>query len=221
MTRLLGHSKLCVEHFRESNGEIHTWRKMRGSNSECLWNLATQSGLHRGTTQTHYIISLSQASPVIGISCIMIWGGAERNKVHNKCNTLESSWIHPASPAGGSWKNCLPRNQSLMPKSLETTALSYGRKSESHSVVSDSLWPHGLYSLWNSPGQNPGVGSCSLPQGIFPTQGLNPGLPHCRQILYQLSHNGSPGILEWVAYPFSSRSSWLRNWAGVSCSSNL
>jgi len=56
-----------------------------------------------------------------------------------------------------------------------------------------------------------------LLQGIFPTQGLNPGLPHCRQILYQLSHKGSPGIPEWVAYPFSSRSSSLRNWTGVSC----
>ena len=52
--------------------------------------------------------------------------------------------------------------------------------------------PHGLYSLWDSPGQNTGVGSCSLLQGIFPTQGLNPGLPHCRRILYQLSHQGSP-----------------------------
>ena len=52
--------------------------------------------------------------------------------------------------------------------------------------------PHGLYSLWDSPGQNPGVGSCSLLQGIFPTQGLNPGLPHCRRSLYQLSHQGSP-----------------------------
>ena len=45
---------------------------------------------------------------------------------------------------------------------------------ESRSVVSDSLWPHGLYSPWSSPGQNTGVGSLSLPQGIFPTQGLNP-----------------------------------------------
>ena len=51
---------------------------------------------------------------------------------------------------------------------------------------------HGLYSPWNSPGQNTGVGSHSLLQGIFPTQGSNPGLPHCRQILYQLSHKGSP-----------------------------
>ena len=44
----------------------------------------------------------------------------------------------------------------------------------------------------------------SLLQGIFPTQGLNPGLPHCGQILYQLSHKGSPRILGWVVYPFSS-----------------
>ena len=52
---------------------------------------------------------------------------------------------------------------------------------ESHSVVSDSLRPHGLYSPWNSPGQNTGVGSLSLLQGIFPTQGSNPGLPHYRR----------------------------------------
>ena len=56
-------------------------------------------------------------------------------------------------------------------------------------------------SPWDSPGQNTGVGSLSLLQGIFPTQGLTPGLPHCRRILYQLSHKGSPRILEWVAIP--------------------
>ena len=65
-------------------------------------------------------------------------------------------------------------------------------ESESHSVVSDSLPPHGLYSPWNSLGQYTGVGSLALLQGIFPTQGLNPGVPYCRQILYQLSHKGSP-----------------------------
>ena len=53
-------------------------------------------------------------------------------------------------------------------------------ESESRSVVSDSLQPQGLHSPWNSPGQNPGAGSRSLLQGIFPTQGSNPGLPHCR-----------------------------------------
>ena len=64
----------------------------------------------------------------------------------------------------------------------------FKNKSESCSVVSDSLQPYGLYSSRNSPGQNTGVGSLSLLQGIFPTRGSNPGLPHCRQILYQLSH---------------------------------
>ena len=73
--------------------------------------------------------------------------------------------------------------------------------SESRPVVSDSLRPHGLCRPWSSPGQNPGEGSLSLLQGIFPTQGSNPGLPHCRWILYQLSHQGSPRILEWVPSP--------------------
>ena len=64
--------------------------------------------------------------------------------------------------------------------------------SESLSVMSEYLQPHGLYSPWNSPNQKTRVGSLSLLQGIFPTQGSNPGLPHCRWILYQLSHKGSP-----------------------------
>ena len=54
----------------------------------------------------------------------------------------------------------------------------------------------GLYSSWNSPGQNTGVGSLSLLQGIFPTQGSNPDLLHCRWLLYQLSHQGSPKTKE-------------------------
>ena len=90
-------------------------------------------------------------------------------------------------------------------------------ESESCSVVSNSLQPHQLYSQWNYLGQNNGVGSLSLLQRIFPTQGSNPGLPHCRWILYQLSHKGSPRILDWVAYPFSRGSSWPRNKTGVTC----
>ena len=89
--------------------------------------------------------------------------------------------------------------------------------SESRSVVSDSLRPHELYSPWNSPVQNTGVGSLSLLQGIFPTQESNRGLPHCRRILYQLSNQGSPRLLECIAYPFSGGSSWPRNWTEVSC----
>ena len=67
------------------------------------------------------------------------------------------------------------------------------------------------------PGQNTGVGRHSLLQGIFPTQGLNPGLLHCRQILLPAEPQGSPRILEWVAYPFSRRSSSPRNRTRVSC----
>ena len=84
-------------------------------------------------------------------------------------------------------------------------------------MVFDSLWPHGLYSPWNSPGQDTGVGSLFFLQGIFPTQESNPGLPHCRRILYQLSHKGRPRILEWVAYLFSRGSFWPRNQTRVSC----
>ena len=130
-------------------------------------------------------------------------------------------------------------------------------ESESCSIVSDSLEPHGLHTVhgilqarileWvafpfsrgssqpadqpSSPKfkvvslpaepqgkpKNTGVGSLSFLRSIFPTQGSNPGLPHCRQILYQLSHKGSPRILEWMAYPFSSGSSQPRNQTGVSC----
>ena len=71
---------------------------------------------------------------------------------------------------------------------------------------------HGDY-----PGKNTGVGRHAHLQGIFPTQGLNPCLLPCRQILYCLSHQGSPRILDWVAYPFSRGSSWPRNCTGVSC----
>ena len=88
---------------------------------------------------------------------------------------------------------------------------------ESCSVVSDSLRPHRLCSPRNSPGQNTGVSSLSLLHGIFPSQESNPGLLHCRQILYQLSLKGSLRILEWVAYPFSSGYSRPRNWTGFSC----
>ena len=76
----------------------------------------------------------------------------------------------------------------------------YFCESESCSIVSDSLQPHELYTPWISPGQNTGVGHCSLLQGVFLTQESNPGLPHCRQILYQLSHQG----LFYFTYLFSA-----------------
>ena len=64
--------------------------------------------------------------------------------------------------------------------------------SHSAAFVSDSLKLHGTSVHGDSPGKNTGVGCHALLQGIFPNQGSNPGLPHCRQILYPLSHQGSP-----------------------------
>ena len=117
--------------------------------------------------------------------------------------------------SGNMWNSSLPKHATLPDNWCFTSAT--GKACESQSVMSSVLRPHGLYSPWNSSGQTTGVVSRSLLQGIFPTQGSNPGLPHCRQILYQLSHQGGPGILEWVAYHFYSGSFWPRNWTGVSC----
>ena len=86
--------------------------------------------------------------------------------------------------------------------SLRELTIQFGRmmsesESVSCSIMSDSLQPYVLQSVrplcpWNSPGKNTGVGSHFLLQGIFPTQGSNPGLLHCREILYCLSYQGSP-----------------------------
>ena len=77
--------------------------------------------------------------------------------------------------------------------------------------------PPGSSVHGDSPGKNTGVGCHALLQGIFPTQGSNPGLPHCWWILYCLSREGSPKILEWLVYPFSRGTCWPRGQLGVSC----
>ena len=72
-------------------------------------------------------------------------------------------------------------------------------ESESRSIISD-LWTRGLHSSWSSPGQNSRVCGFSLLQRIFPTQGLNWGLPYCRQILYQLSHQNAMILGFWLSF---------------------
>ena len=128
-----------------------------------------------------------------------------------------------SQPRGTTWVSCITSRRFTLWATREAQS-----ESESRSVVSDSLWPQWLHSPWNSPGKTTGVGSLSLLQGIFPTQGSNPGLLHCRQILFQLSHKGSSiflwapflgegaRIVEWVAISFSRRSSWPRDWTQVS-----
>ena len=87
----------------------------------------------------------------------------------------------------------------------------------SHSVGPTLCHPTAARLHGGSPGKNTGGGCHALLQGIFPTQGPNPGLPKCRWMLYCLSHRGSPRTLEWEVYPFSKGSSWHRNQTGVSC----
>ena len=99
------------------------------------------------------------------------------------CAEGESGQMRPASKA----------RVKIYPHKFVNYERVYIHESESCLVVSDSLPSHGLYSPWSSPGQNTGVGSLSLLQGLFPTQGLNPGLPHCRWILYQLSRKEVQG----------------------------
>ena len=137
------------------------------SNSVTPWTVAHQAPLSMGFTRKEYWNGLPFPPP----------------------GDLPDPGIEPASLvspalAGRFFTTELP-GKPLGPSESE---------SNSRSVVSDSLPPHGLHSPWNSPGQNTGVGNLSLLQSIFPTQGLNPGLLHCRWILYQLSYSGKPQV---------------------------
>ena len=77
--------------------------------------------------------------------------------------------------------------------------------------------PPGSSVCADFPGKNTGAGYHALLEGVGTTQESNPGLPDCRWILYHLSHQGSPRILEWVTYPFSRGSSQPKNQTRVSC----
>ena len=142
-------------------------------------------------------------------------------KGHHQHSSTESHTVLPD-------ENLSLRTQSSSKHLLRTHSMPGSLLSEEDTPCINWKWkglnqvglfatPWTIYSPWSSPGQNTGVDTLSLLKEIFPTQGLNPGLPHCRWILYELSHKGSPGIQEWVAYPFSSGSSQPRNRTRVSC----
>ena len=182
---------------------------MRASKNNLLWEIPVEG------EKRHEILTLRLNCPNLNnvfflfvfFVCFLICPAAW-NSQRNKDRVSSSNFVGAKTPQRSS--TVWAQRQAHDPQ--EHSSNTCERKgSESHSVTSDSLWPRGLYSPWSSPGQNTGVGSLSLLQGIFPTQGSDPGLPHCRWILYQLSHRGSPRIPDWVAYHFSSRSSRPRN----------
>ena len=121
---------------------------------------------------------------------------------------------------------CIGMAESLCcsPETITTLLISYVLcfVTQSYSTLCDpkDCSPPGFSVHGDSPGKNTGVGYHALLQGIFPTQGSNPGLLHCRQILYCLSHQESPRILEWVAYRFSRGTSQPRNQTRVSCTAS-
>ena len=112
-----------------------------------------------------------------------------RDQTHVSCTgrQIPYRWATREAQVALSCSRLLKISSCLLKSDMNTWKRSWKWKS----LLCLTLQPHGLYSPWNSPGQNSGVGCHALLQGIFPTQGSKPGLPHCRQIVYQLSHKGN------------------------------
>ena len=144
---------------------------------ETPWIVARQAPLSVGFPRQEYWSGLPFPSP----------GELPKLGIKSASPTLQVDSL-PSEPPGKSFYHHTKGGERESAGTATPTLYNPRSESESHSVVSDSLQPRGLYSAWNSPGQNTGVGSLSFLQGIFPTQGSKPGLPHCRWILYQLSH---------------------------------
>ena len=127
-----------------------------------------------------------------------------RNKANTKTNLdsycFNETLLQKSDTSSENLISAYPQSQEILWKDI----LRWTHERESRSVMSDSVTP---WTICEFSRPEYWLGSLSLLQGIFPIQELNPGLPHCRQILYQLSHQGSPRILECVAYPFSRGSS--------------
>ena len=135
------------------------------------------------------------------------WGGCLGPG--NTWGVLTHHWLRGVPTA---W--LLPLMASAPPFSLGLCQVR--SESESRVWLFVSLPGSSIHGIFQARVLSTGVAFHFLLQGIFPTQGLNPGLPHCRQTLYPLSHQGSPRILEWVAYSYLGKE-W--QWGGeqVSC----
>ena len=102
------------------------------------------------------------------------------------------------------WDICILYDNFVWGKNLKKKKIRENSSSVSHLVMFDFATPWTvaqeprLLCPWDSPGKNTWGGSCSLLQGIFPNQRSNPGLLHCRQILYHLTHQGSRFYVDWI-----------------------
>ena len=136
---------------------------------------------HRGSLLLYGTWSHEITRDHLGWACryssVWYWDGVWMDRVWDWLIRAQKLWWSQTAKAQDNWKT---QGLHVAPQHNPTTK----GKSESHSVVYNSLRPHGLYSPWNSLGQSTRVGSLSLLQGIFPTQGSNPGLPRCRWNLY-------------------------------------
>ena len=161
-------------------GKFHGWRSLVGYSP---WG-RKESDM---TERLHFHFSLS---------CI-----GKGNGHPLQCSCLENprdggAWWAAIYGVAQSWTQLKRLSSSSSGSLFNRMKVKWKLKSLSHVRLFETPWTivysmDGLYSPWNSPGQNTGVGSLSLLQGIFPTQGSNPDLPHCSQIFYQLSHKGS------------------------------
>ena len=158
--------------------------------------------------------------PISGLLAVCLWLCLISS--HKNTGHIGPVWPH----WNLTWHLQRPYLQIRSHSQILESGLQYVLKSETEScsVTSNSLWPHssvvsnslgshGLYSPWNSLGQNTGVGCHALLQGIFATRGSNPGLLHCRQILYQLSHKESPiclgeGVGRWGTQVNPKQEGW-------------
>ena len=190
------------------------------SNSATLWTVARQAPLSMGILQP------------TGVGCHFLLQGIFPTQGLNLCLPNCRQILYHLSHQGSPWSLLSDCNFCLDSISLShipclILTISQTPASKLGKWVSESEWKlvsrvqlfatPGLYSPWNSPGQNTGVGSFSLLQGIFPTQGSNLGLPHCRWILYRLSHKGSPQLGKEYVKAVYCHSAYLTYMQSTSC----
>ena len=144
------------------------------------------------TESSHNWILSSESFPVLPLNLFSLWTSIIYTRKGVLLSHKKEGDLAPCDHMEGPWGHYAKWNMSDRVSKDCMILLMVEVEVKVAQSCPDSLPPRGLYGSWNSPGQNTGVDSLSLLQGIFLTQGSNSGLPHCRWILYQLSHKGRP-----------------------------